>query len=50
MEILVWLLILIMCQGAEKKNYYVLTLYGSSLTLWILLGLGRDMMAVSILG
>ena len=37
--------ILIMCHGEgkkKKKNSYVLAFNGSSLTVWILLGLGRD--------
>ena len=49
MKILVWLFILIMCRGEEKKrkkkkkkSLTFLTLNGSSLTLWNLLGLGHD--------
>ena len=44
MEILIWLFILIMCQGKKKKKKisYILALNGSSLTLWTFLGLGYD--------
>ncbi|KAL4606801.1 hypothetical protein ACB092_09G129900 [Castanea dentata] len=44
MKILVWLFILIMCRGEEKKRKisYILALKGSSLTLWTILGLGHD--------
>ena len=44
MEILVWLFILSMCwkKKQQNKHSYILALNGSSLTLWTLLGLGRD--------